>query len=332
MRSRPPRLGLVLLVAAWVGAPAACLDSPPLNSDGGLEGGRNDGGPFRLEAGEGNDNGADSRQDAGGSDANAEAAGLGLLVDDMTAPMGTKIPLEPPEGGSPGDYSTYSDFPSSNRLGMKSIIAGTSQLSDSPVVPPIVNPDGAKIAGELCLGRGSMEPGTVLGYAGLNLNFAYGVSGAGPADGGSTALPFDASRYSGVSFYILVDPLDGAPAPAMRFGVPDTQTADPQAWPAASCAQPSTMNASDSSGSPLDGSPPTNPCDDDFGADLGVTPGAWTKVQFRWSDLAQEGWGRQFGAQRTDQLIGMKWQANGQGPDAATESFYFCISDIYFTP
>jgi hypothetical protein len=40
----------------------------------------------------------------------------------------------------------------------------------------------------------------------------------------------------------------------------------------------------------------------------------------------------QFTAMRTDQLIGMKWQANGAGVDAAAEPFQFCISDIYFTP
>jgi hypothetical protein len=322
-----PRVGLAVFVGASIVWPAACLDSPPLSSDGGEAGSDS-----QSEAGAGDDGRADVRNEGEASGVNAEAAALGLLVDDMTAPMGTQIALPPPDGGSAGSYSTYSDFPNSNSLGMKSDIAGTAQLSDSPVSPPIVNPDGSQIAGELCLGRNRTDPGTVVNYAGLNLNFAYGVSGAGGADASSSALPIDVSRYGGVSFYIRVNPLDAGAAPSMRFGLPDTQTADPEAWPSTSCAVQAALEAGDSSGLSADSGAPTNPCDDDFGADLGVTPGAWTKVELHWGDLAQEGWGAQFSALQTDQLIGMKWQVNGAGLDAAIESFYFCISDIYFIP
>jgi hypothetical protein len=52
--------------------------------------------------------------------------------------------------------------------------------------------------------------------------------------------------------------------------------------------------------------------------------------------LGQGTWGAQFGALRTDQLIGMKWQANGPGAvdggGPSGDSFKFCISNIYFTP
>jgi hypothetical protein len=62
------------------------------------------------------------------------------------------------------------------------------------------------------------------------------------------------------------------------------------------------------------------------------TPGSWTKVSFKWDDLGQLLFGARYTAIKKDQLIGMKWQVNGPGPDAAAESFNFCISDIYFTP
>src|SRR5262249_26444402 len=156
-------------------------------------------------------------------------------------------------------------------------------------------------------------------YAGLNLNFAYGTAPGSVPDGGSSALPFDANRYSGVSFYLFVDPLDGGPAPAMRFGVPDTQTADLAAWPMAACRPQPAEAASDAGDRAVDAAPTTNPCDDDFGADLTFSPGSWTKMAFRWSDLAQQGWGASFGSLKTDRLIGMKWQVNGAGPDAGTE-------------
>ena len=324
-------LALALTTLPLLGA---CLDSPALGPDSGLredgfEASGADGSRTASDGGDADGIGVDGTLDGDIADAVAEAAGLGLLVDDMTAAVGTRIALPPPDGAAPGSYSTYSDFPNSNFLGMRSVISGTAQLSDSPISPPIAKADGSVLAGKLCVGRDSSSPGTVLSYAGLNLNFAYGATGAAIPDGGTSALPFDASQYGGVSFYILVDPLDGGPSPAMRFGVPDTQTADPAAWPMASCRAQATGDAVDTG----DGTPPTtNPCDDDFGADLTIAPGAWTKLAIRWSDLAQEGWGVQFKSLKADRLIGMKWQVNGAGADAATESFYFCISDIYFTP
>jgi hypothetical protein len=327
--------GLFGLGAAPVTLLGSCLDSPAVAPDSGLHesgpGGSVTDARRNESDSEAQDGGsADGAYDGGGADAAAEGASLGLLVDDMTATMGTRIALPPPDGAAPGSYSTYSDFPNSNYLGMRSVISGTAQLSDTPVSPPIANPDGSQLVGKLCVGRDGSSPGSVLNYAGLNLNFAYGTFVAAAQDGGSSALPFDANQYSGVSFYLLVDPLDGGPSPAMRFGVPDTQTADPAAWPITSCRAQAPADAG-GDGAP-DGGPETNPCDDDFGADLTYTPGVWNKLSFRWSDLAQQAWGAQFPALKPDQLIGMKWQVNGAGADAAIESFYFCISDIYFTP
>jgi hypothetical protein len=241
------------------------------------------------------------------SDAASHADGGGaLLVDDMEADSGTQIALVVPAGDTPGSYYTYDDGPNSS-------IQGTSQLNDSKLAAPITNADGTTISGELCVS------GSVLAYAGLGMNLVY----TKPADASATALsspvPFDASRYNGVSFYIFVPADAGGAITTVHFGIPDTQTADPTAWPKSDCAQGDAG------------------CDDDFGADVSATPGAWTKVAFSWNSadsmLSQQNWGAQFGALRTNALIGMKWQANGPGPDAgSTDPFDFCISDIYFTP
>jgi hypothetical protein len=329
--SKKPRLAAFALIAPiLIGWVAACLDSPPGGSDGGTEGSTAD-----SAGGDGtvSDRETDAKTDSGGdgvldraasdgpplTDAQVEGGGLGLLVDNMTATNGTQISLAVAPGETPGSYSTYRD-PNSHSI-------GTAQLSDTHVLPPVTNTDGSEIVGELCFGGGTNGSlaGTVVDYAGLNMNFAYGVPPDSAPDSGSSALPFDASSYSGVSFYIFAGVFDG-PAASIRFGVPDTQTADPRAWPAAECAIDGGIDGSS------DGASTSQPCDDDFASDLIVTPGTWTKVSFKWSDLAQQSWGVQFTALRTDQLIGMKWQANGAGVDAGAEPFQFCISDIYFTP
>ncbi|MDP8999202.1 MAG: hypothetical protein M3O46_03725, partial [Myxococcota bacterium] len=299
--------------------------------DGGTDSSAGDGTVSTGEGGGGNDSGS---SDARLTDASSSEGGaLGLLVDNMTATTGTQIALQVPPGETPGTYYTYSDYPTSNGLGMMSIVSGTSQLVDVPVSPSVTNADRSQIVGQLCF------EGNVVGYAGLGMSLAYGnPPDATPESGISSPVPFDASHYSGVSFYIRVDPTDGS-QPSIHFGVPDTQTADPSAWPATACAAQDAGNpsvasdAGDASDGGLDAGPPTNPCDDDFGADLSITPGMWMKQAFKWSDLQQQTWGVQFtGGLKPDQLIGMKWQANGVGGDAATQSFRFCISDIYFTP
>jgi hypothetical protein len=222
----------------------------------------------------------------------------------MSSKNGTQISLQVPPGQSPGSYYTYSDRDKavSNYLGVMSLVTGTSQLFDTPVMPAIPEPDGATISGELCFG------GRVVGYAGLGMSFVYGnPPDATPESGISSPVPFDASRYSGISFYILVEASD-AELPILRFGIPDTQTADPAAWPTAACSL-------------FDG----GGCDDDFGATITPTAGTWTKVSLQWADLGQVGFGMGFTAIKTDQLIGMKWQANGPGLDAATESCELCF-------
>jgi hypothetical protein len=234
--------------------------------------------------------------------------GPGLLVDDMTknieAGLGTQIELEVPDGDVPGSYYTYADTFSNTQVMMTRV---NTNIFDMSVLPPITNSDGTKINGEICFN------GSVVSYAGLGLTFAYGQK---PLDASnSPPTPFDASQYSGVSFYIYVDPEAGA-APSIRVGIPDTQTADPAAWPTAVCSE-------------TEG----GVCDDDFGGNVAAVPGTWTPISFTWDQLGVVGFGMPtFNAIMQNGLIGMKWQVNGPGLEASIEPFRFCISDLYFTP
>ncbi|MGA3119181.1 MAG: hypothetical protein ABSF69_00285 [Polyangiaceae bacterium] len=232
-----------------------------------------------------------------------------LLVDNMSADAGTRIALIVPVGNTPGSYYTYNDG--------NSPVTGTYQLVDTPISPPIHNADGTEITGDLCFG------GSVLSYAGLGMSLVYFKA----ADAGAAALsipvPFNATQYSGVSFYILVNSADSGVYPDIHFGIPDTQTSDPSAWPLGQFVPACAMGDAG--------------CDDDFGGDVPpYTPGVWSKISFSWkpanANLMQESWGAQFNALDTSALIGMKWQANGGGQDAGLEPFSFCISDLYFTP
>jgi hypothetical protein len=319
MMSRKLSLAALLLSGSAASVPmASCSsDSSGPSSDAGPDGtgagSSSSGGSSSSSSSSGSGSGSGTIHDSGITDAAGEAGGLGVLVDNMTTMRGTAIQLQVPAGETPGSYYTYSDQSTlvSNYLGMMSVVTGTSQLVDAPVSPTVPNGDGSQIVGEICFG------GRVVNYAGLGMSLAYGnPPDATPESGLSTPVPFDASHYSGVSFYILVSASDASPLPTLHFGVPDSQTADRTALPTSDCAV-------------LDG----GMCDDDFGSDLRFTPGQWTKVAFTWDELSQQGFGVPAPtAIKTNQLIGMKWQANGTGVDAAADVFNFCISDIYFTP
>jgi hypothetical protein len=302
-------LGLLAVSMAFGWAAACSSDNAASSPDSGASGSSSGGG------GGGSDGGGSSSgalRDSGVSDAAGEAAGLGLLVDNMMATKGTQIALQVPASQVPGTFYVYSDVPVENASFMMSFIPASGQLLDAPVSPVVKNADGSQIAGEICFG------GQVVSYAGLGMNLAQEPQDA-PNDpncpDGPPPVPFDASHYSGVSFYILVDASDG-PTPSIHFGIPDSQTGDKCVHPKPAC------NLADAGG-----------CYDDFASDVTFKPGMWTKVTYKWSDLSQGGWGQSFLSLKTNQLIGMKWQANGPGVDAsASASFNFCISDIYFTP
>jgi hypothetical protein len=310
MSRKLPIAALFLSVAGACTWAAGCSsnDATPAGGDSGAAntgGGSGSGSGSSGGSSSGSSSGAP--RDAGGADA-AEGGGLGLLVDNMTATTGTRASLVVPADETPGSYYTYF-LNSFSSTGLPTRVTATSSLGDVPVTPVVVNPDGSQIVGKLCFG------GSVVDFAGLGMSLAYGSPPDASPEAGSSPVPFDASHYSGVSFYILGNAPD-ASISTVHFSVPDTQTADPQAWATSVCAE-------------TEG----GVCDDDFGADVPYVPGQWTKVAFKWDALSEQGFGLPpFSALRTGQLIGMKWQVNGGGVDASIETFNFCISDIYFTP
>jgi hypothetical protein len=293
--------------------------STPSNVDAGGSSSSSSGGGSSSSSGSSSGGGGADGQaamDAGLQDATAEANTLGVLVDNMTAPTGTQNQMGNVDaGGAPipagetgGTYYTYLDPYSIGTI--------SSALADVPVTPPVSEPDGSQIVGELCF------KGSVTEYAGLGMNIVYQTKAPDASPAAPSAVePFDASKYSGVSFYIYVYPLDGGQLPQLHFGIPDTQTAGPESWPASTC-----LDLPDGG----DGD-----CYDDFGSDLIVTPGTWSQQSFAWSELTQGNWGAQYPlGLKTNQLIAMKWQANGPAADSGISElpFDFCISNIYFTP
>ncbi len=325
MVRRTSLLGLIVLGAVGALWAIACSDSSPAapspdgggsssssSSSGGSSGGWGSSGG--SSSGGANDGGATGDTGAP-ADATSEASALGVLVDNMTATTGTQNQMGSDAGGAPlpagataGTYYTYLDPYSIGTI--------TSALADVPVTPPISEADGAQIVGKICF------KGSVTLYVGLGMNIAYQAKPAdAAANAPSGAFPYNASQYSGVSFYIYVDPGDGGPLPQLHFGIPDTQTAGPESWPASSCLDIPDGSSAD--------------CYDDFGSDIIPTPGQWTKVSLPFAVLQQGNWGAQYAAGlKTDQLIAMKWQANGPDPDSGISDLpvNFCISDIYFTP
>ncbi|HSY24144.1 MAG TPA: hypothetical protein VK841_18585 [Polyangiaceae bacterium] len=307
MLKRAPLVLAALSVSAAIAAIAACSSNPSPSASSGTSG-------TTSGTGTGSTGSTASTGATGSSaptDAGSDAGSNGLLVDNMTmAPPSITLELTVPAGETPGSYYTYEDNKSDD-MGTMTLVESTGQLKDVPVSPAIANADGTTIQGELCVS------GRVTEYGGLGLSLAYGHGpDASPDSGLSSAVPFDASQYSGASFYIMTVGDDAGAPPTVHFSIPDTQTADPAAWPAAACD--------------FDG----GICDDDFGKD--ATPPAnnvWTKVTASFSALSQQNFGTQFpNGILSNQLIGMKWQVNGDGSDASIVPFQFCISDIYFTP
>jgi hypothetical protein len=308
MLRRLPVVVTALSLSAAFAAIAACSSSPTSGGPSGTSG--STGSTTGSTGSAGSTGSTGSSGSNAPTDAGADVALGALLVDNMTmAPPSITLELTVPAGESPGSYYTYEDM-LSDSMGTMTLVESTGQLQDKPVSPPVMNPDGTTIQGEICVS------GRVTEYGGLGLSLAYGhPPDASPESGLSSAVPFDASQYSGASFYIMTVGDDAGTPPTVHFSIPDTQTADPAAWPAAACN--------------VDG----GICDDDFGLD--ATPQAnnvWTPVLAPFAQLSQQHFGTAFGMILSNQLIGMKWQVNGNGSDASIVPFEFCISDIYFTP
>lgn len=123
----------------------------------------------------------------------------------------------------------------------------------------------------------------------------------------ATALPYDGRAYSGVSFWAAagstaVEPLQ----------VPVGLTTMDVAWNGGIC---------------------TDRCQDFYRTVVPLTR-AWQRLTFKFSDLAQAGWGSPQVAMRIDQLVGLiLWPQEGpDGGIGVNQPFDIWIDDIRFEP
>lgn len=137
------------------------------------------------------------------------------------------------------------------------------------------------------------------GKAARTYGSGYSNWGAGIGFDLLVQQPYDASRYSGLTFYLRRAP--GADA-AVRLNVTDANT------------------------SPLGGKCDAdhNGCYSDFGVDLVATE-RWQEIRLSWADLSQPSWAvEHYDAIVTSALYGIRFQAQ---PNA---HFDFSIDDIAF--
>jgi len=220
----------------------------------------------------------------------ARAATTGLLIDDQSSNLG-EISL--PNGG---DWFTF----------------GTTGTITPPVGGPFVfsSVDAGLFSRAACFsGSGITGPGPVAGFA-----FQLAADDGGPAD-------FDASAYSGISFYIMSP--DTTEVLTFLIDI-DTD----EFWPGATCAGPD-------AGPVPPGGYPTPPCGDDPAAIVPVTP-SWQQVNVMFASTGYPNPGYYDPPSVSAQgLIYMDFEVNN--PDQFVDgglplSFHVCVAQIYFTP
>jgi hypothetical protein len=119
--------------------------------------------------------------------------------------------------------------------------------------------------------------------AGLSSTFAAETFGSGFGTWGAgmgfdfnnmsgTKSAYDASKYTGITFWAKAGPKGDATGQSMRFSILDVNTA-PEGG---KCDPAATMG---------------NQCNDAFGTGVTLTS-AWQQFTFSWGQLAQEGWGK----------------------------------------
>jgi hypothetical protein len=177
--------------------------------------------------------------------------------------------------GRNGSFFTYNDL---TPAGVQDPRAGDA----SPV----------EIPGGRCMSKWAMHV-TAKGFttwgAGFGTDLAYGIAPDGGMlviDGGSARGSYDASAYTGISFWARVEP---GSKPGIRINVADSTTA-PEGG---KCV--------------LDNTSP-NRCYDDFGQSLGITS-TWDYFKIPFSATTQSGFGLKGVAIDRAHLYGIQFQA-----------------------
>ena len=115
---------------------------------------------------------------------------------------------------------------------------------------------------------------------------------------GVTRLTYDASRFTGLSFWAKAGP---GSTTQMRFTIADEDTS-----PDGGICQAALME-----------------CDDHFGQNVALTE-EWQNFTYRFSDLKQDGFGKPFPAFKPDKIYGLQFEAG------TSVAFDFWIDDIAF--
>lgn len=121
-------------------------------------------------------------------------------------------------------------------------------------------------------------------------------------DAAMTKMPWDASAYTGISFWAKANP---GSAVALRVSMKDANTA------------PEGGNCDTTVDSGAEA------CNDDWGRNLNLTT-EWAPYTILYSDLAQSNWGKQFTAFDSANVYSIQFQVN-KGLD-----FDLCIDDLAF--
>jgi hypothetical protein len=250
----------------------------------------------------------------------------GLTIDDQSS-TGSAISLKGlPSGVSQGTWFTYgSDSGSQATPGANGQAITPKQYSTYAFAAVTNGPTSPAISKAACLSSSGFD-----GYSvGQGFHFAAKLPGDAGPDSGVNAqpIPFDVSKYTGISFWAMG--ASDAGAYSIRVKFPDDQTdGDPFAAPGNPYGNPPSACYGDSSTD-------TSKCFDDFSDDVSM-PSTWQQVNIKFAtDLGQHAFGQAFTALDQQHVYGIEFEVEGLGPpggDAGlAPGFNFCIAQIAFT-
>jgi hypothetical protein len=161
--------------------------------------------------------------------------------------------------------------------------------------PPAGDASPAEIPGGRCTSKFAMHvsaKGFTVWGAGFGTDFAYGVAPdggtVGPDSGINPRQSYDASAYTGISFWARVEP---GSKPGLRLGIADKTTAPEGGM----CVVDDTgMNP--------------NRCYDDFGKTVGIIT-SWDFFKVSFAEMTQRGFGLKAPAIDKAHVYGLQFQA-----------------------
>jgi hypothetical protein len=252
----------------------------------------------------------------GSTDAGSGTIPAGLVIDNQSN-TGGEISRIPPAGSGAHPGTWFSYVANGAPLTQVTPPQGSSPFPFQPISPAVTPAGGPTISIAACLNS--------TGFQGYSVGDGFHFEAELPADAGdggiATPITFDASAYSGISFW-AISTGPGAGALSLRVKIPDDQT-DGDPFADSACKGDSGSNAL---------------CFDDFSQDLtggtGITS-TWTQFTVPFATTIQHGFGAAFAGIHTNAIYGVEFEIEGLGPYAAdagiAPGFDFCIAQIAFT-